>query len=114
MITPLPPRLILLPGLGIDERLFEPQRALRARIEVPAWLRFEVEETMEHYAQRMVETIDQSSPFFLGGVSFGGMLALEMAKYLKPQAVIAIAACRAGREVAWPFRMGGEGLPWMS
>ena len=41
-----------------------------------------------HHARRA------SVPLVLGGVSFGGMLAYEMARHLKPDAVVLIASCR--------------------
>ena len=72
-------RLIMLPGLGADERLFEPQRAAFPGLEVPPWLPHEPEESLDAYARRMAATIWPSEHFYIGGASFGGMVALEMA-----------------------------------
>jgi pimeloyl-ACP methyl ester carboxylesterase len=89
-------QLILLPGLGADHRLFEPQRAAFPQLIVPPWIPPQKNESLPQYAKRMAETVTPSRdvPLVLGGVSFGGMLAYEMARHLKPDAVVLIASCR--------------------
>jgi hypothetical protein len=59
----------------------------------------------------MAETVAPSrdGPLILGGVSFGGMLAYEMARYLKPAAVVLIASCRR-RESLRPSHVKARGL----
>jgi pimeloyl-ACP methyl ester carboxylesterase len=96
------PRLVMLPGMGCDGRLFYPQRrGLRAvgRIEVPRWLPASKGETFADYARRMAELVDTGEPFYLGGISMGGMVALEMARHLRPKAVLLIGASRSGAGV---------------
>jgi pimeloyl-ACP methyl ester carboxylesterase len=89
-------QLILLPGLGADHRLLEPQRAAFPQLIVPPWIPPRKNESLPQYAQRMAEMVEPAhdAPLVLGGVSFGGMLAYEMARYLKPKAVVLIASCR--------------------
>jgi len=70
-------RLVFLPGLGADARLFDPQRAVFPEIEVPPWLPYREEESLADYARRMAATVTLSANMYLGGVSFGGMVALE-------------------------------------
>src|SRR5688572_26333760 len=78
--------LVLIPGLGSDAALYEPQRrALGDRLVVPAWLApLNERETLESYARRMAEVIKGDprvvKPYFVGGISFGGMLAAEIAE----------------------------------
>jgi pimeloyl-ACP methyl ester carboxylesterase len=104
-------QLILLPGLGADYRLLEPQRAAFPQLIVPPWIPPQSNESLPHYAKRMAETITPSrdAPLILGGVSFGGMLAYEMARYLKPDAVVLIASCR-NRESLRPVYAPGRWL----
>ncbi len=94
-------QLILLPGLGADDRLLEPQRAAFPQLIVPPWIPPQKNESLPQYATRMAETVTPSrdAPLVLGGVSFGGMLAYEMARYLKPDAVVLIASCRSRERV---------------
>ena len=93
-------RLILLPGLGADARLFEPQREAIPGLEVPTWLPHRDGESLPDYARRMVDSIDPREPYYLGGTSFGGMVALEMARHLNPTAIFLIASCRSGQAIA--------------
>jgi pimeloyl-ACP methyl ester carboxylesterase len=95
-----PIRTIMLPGLGADVRLFDPQRAVLPRLEVPTWLPNREEETLAEYGRRMAATIDTTEPFYLGGASFGGMVAQEMARHVRPRGVLLIASCRRGEAIA--------------
>ena len=100
-----PNRLILLPGLGADARQFTPQREVVAHLEVPRWIEPTDGEPLSHYAKRMADTLDVSTPFFLGGASFGGMVALEMARHVRPEAILLIGSCRS--VVAIPSSLRG-------
>jgi pimeloyl-ACP methyl ester carboxylesterase len=102
-------RLILLPGLGADERMYAPQRGAFPHLEVPRWVTPRPRESLPDYARRMAAQIDTSDPFFLGGSSFGGMVALEMARHARPRAVFLIGSCRAAAaSVPWMFRVAGR------
>lgn len=106
-------QLILLPGLGADYRLLEPQRAAFPQLVVPPWIPPLGNESFPSYAARMAETVSatRDRPLILGGVSFGGMLAFEMARHLKPDAVVLIASCRTGRSVRPVFLLARRLLP---
>ncbi|MBN1395941.1 MAG: alpha/beta hydrolase [Pirellulales bacterium] len=106
-------QLVLLPGLGADWRLFEPQRRVFPQIIVPWWIPPRRKESLPDYAARMSETITptRDSPLVLGGVSFGGMLAYEMARRLRPAVVVLIASCRARRGLRPIYRLGRGLLP---
>ncbi len=95
-------RLILLPGLGADARLFAPQRSAFPRLEVPAWLPHEADESLQQYAERMAAAVNPGAPYYLGGASFGGMVALEMVRHLRPppRAVFLMASGRSGQCIA--------------
>ena len=69
------PLVILLPGLGADERLFVSQRDVWPDLVVPRWLRPELGEDLARYAARLAEQLLVSRPLVLGGCSFGGMVA---------------------------------------
>lgn len=99
------PRLILLPGMGTDQRLIEPQRQLEATLEVPPWLPPKRGESLAHYGRRMAEAVRPEPPYFLGGISLGGMVALEMARHLEPRAVFLIGSCRCGKVIPRPLRL---------
>jgi pimeloyl-ACP methyl ester carboxylesterase len=89
------PRLVLFAGLGADERLFARQRRLRASIEVVKWIDPHPRESFADYGRRIAQTIRSPRPFYVAGVSLGGMIALEVARCVDPIAVILIASCRS-------------------
>ena len=96
----LPFQLILLPGLGTDRRLFEPQRSAFPDLLVPPWIVPEKKEKLPDYAARLAKTIAPGRrPLILGGSSFGGMVAWEMARYLEPRAVVLIGSCRSPKSL---------------
>lgn len=87
--------LILLPGLGGDHRQFELQKAAFPDLLVPPWIVPGRKETLPDYAARLAGTIPPASPMILGGSSFGGMVAYEMARHLRPDAVVLLGSCRS-------------------
>jgi pimeloyl-ACP methyl ester carboxylesterase len=89
-------RLLLLPGVGADGRLFEAQRSCAADVDVIEWIEPATrDESLGQYASRLAATIDTARPFVIGGASFGGMVALELARHVRPLAVILVASCRS-------------------
>ena len=79
-------KVYLLPGLGADERIF---RHLQPRLHAPSqvlpWLTPIPHETLPHYVARMAEGVVPNEPCLLVGVSFGGVVALEICR-LRPLA----------------------------
>ena len=105
-------RLILLPGVSGDPRLLAPQReAFPDAVETPAWIAPEPGESLERYARRWAEQLrrdDDPRPTFLGGVGFGGVLAMHMAEVLEPEAVILIASCRSSDDVPLRYELAAK------
>ncbi len=108
-------QLMLLPGLGADARLFEPQKAAFPQLVVPPWIPPARNESLAAYAARMAETLQPSpsAPWILGGVSMGGMIAYEIARHRKPDAVVMIASCRTREGLRHSFRAGSPLMPWL-
>jgi pimeloyl-ACP methyl ester carboxylesterase len=61
-------------------------------------------ESIGHYAWRLARDVEPRDNLWIGGMSFGGMLALEAARYLKPRGVFLIASTRYGSNHAMLFR----------
>ena len=93
------PPLILLPGLGGDERLFSPQRAAFPELIVPKWIKPRRGERLAEYASRFAEVINPGRDCFIGGVSFGGVVALELAALFDVRECFLIGSIRSPREI---------------
>jgi pimeloyl-ACP methyl ester carboxylesterase len=79
---PTDPPLILFSGMGADKRVFAPQAAAFPGLVVPRWIAPLAAESLAGYAGRLAKEIDPARPCFVGGASFGGMVALEVARHL--------------------------------
>ena len=80
MMNELP--LILLPGLGADSRMFSSLATGLPPIVTPRWIEPHRGESLVDYARRFAEVIDPGRPFYIGGASFGGVMAQEVAALL--------------------------------
>jgi hypothetical protein len=105
-------RLILFSGLGLDARYVTPPFPLQFELYVPPWIDPLPDESLESYAQRIIPTlpIDDTQEYYIGGVSFGGMVALEVSRHQNPRAVFLISSCPSYRQVSWLVRMPGKFL----
>ena len=92
-------QLVLLPGLGADHRQWGPQEVAFSGLMVPPWIPQLRGDTLPTYAARLAETVPREKPLILGGSSFGGMLACEMARHLQPRAVILVGSCRSPKSL---------------
>ena len=98
----LPP-LILLSGMGADGRFFREQRPCFANLITPHWIRHRQGDSLASYAERMARRIDPGCTCYVGGASFGGMVALEMARHLDAKACFLIGSIRSSGEL--PLRL---------
>lgn len=86
-------KVYLIPGLAADKRVFRHIRLPEGYEEVCMdWISPEPRESLKDYALRMAEQINPEEPFVLAGLSFGGMLAVEIAKRITPHKLILIAS----------------------
>lgn len=99
----LPP-MLLLPGLGADRRLFDRQRAAFPALTVPDWIAPERGESLADYGRRMAEAARAGGARWIGGSSFGGMVALEMSRHMPVDGVILIGSCRTPSAIAGKLR----------
>ena len=92
-------------GLAADKRLFN-NVTLPANIKVKhvEWLEPKKAEALESYCRRLATQIDTSSDFSLVGISFGGMVAVEMNKFLKPEKTILISSITTSQNMPAFYR----------
>ena len=99
--------IYLLPGMGTDQQLFALQRSKFPQVIVPEWLTPEKKESLSHFSRRMAASLNESGPCLVGGVSFGGLVALEMAQYLDARACVLISSLKSPRELPLWARIAG-------
>lgn len=85
-------------GLGTDGRIFGHLEVGHPIIPI-RWIEPEKDESLKSYAIRLMDQIDTDQPFGLLGVSFGGMLVVEIAKHTHPQKVILISSAAVYQEL---------------
>lgn len=94
----------MMPGFGSDERVFSRLKIRQADTVSLRYLVPEKRESIAAYARRMAAQIDTTRPFALLGVSFGGMVAVEMSKFLRPQHIILVASAKTRDELPARYR----------
>lgn len=105
MPSPLP--LILLPGLGTDARLYALQKTAFPQLIVPEWIPPKWNESLPRYAERMAAEVNSCGPCYIGGTSFGGMVALEMTRHIPARACFLMSTIHSARELPLWMRVMG-------
>jgi hypothetical protein len=99
-------RIYAISGLGADERVYS-ELALNYELIHIKWIRPSKNESLDKYAIRLCESINQNEPFGIIGLSFGGMIATEIAKVLKPKFTILISSAETKYELRRIYRIFG-------
>lgn len=100
-------KLYAFSGLGADHRVYHSTN-LNAELEVVPWLPPENNESLENYAQRLAETIDAKEDYGLIGMSFGGMIVMEIAKILHPTFTVVVSTSTTKYELPYALRIIGK------
>jgi pimeloyl-ACP methyl ester carboxylesterase len=91
-------RLVLFSGMGADRRLFRSIKIPEAEIVTPDHSEPVHGETLFQYASRVANNLNIRPVDIVGGVSFGGMLAGEIAQQRPVAGLILLGSClRPGR-----------------
>lgn len=101
--------LYIISGLATDERVFKNIHFPEfVEVHFIAWKKPLRKETLDAYVDRLIKEIDQSKPFVLLGLSFGGVIAQEMAKKIDPLETVIISSITSAKEIPWYFRLVGK------
>jgi pimeloyl-ACP methyl ester carboxylesterase len=71
---------------------------------VPKWIEPLNDEDLSSYAGRMARHLSVNCPCFVGGTSFGGFVALEMARHMHAKACFLIGSVKSSEELPWRVR----------
>jgi hypothetical protein len=101
--------LYFISGLGADKRIFQNLMLPDTfKIHYIEWLTVSENETMESYCKRLSSQIDRDQPFSLIGLSFGGVIAIELSKLLAPVQTVLISSFCFKKEVPWFYILIGK------
>jgi pimeloyl-ACP methyl ester carboxylesterase len=99
--------LYIFSGLGADERVFQ-------RLDFSGFSTTFIKlivpmnnETIENYATRLLDQITTTKPTLIG-LSFGGLIAVEIAKHIDTEKVILIASAKTNKEIPFYYRFAGQ------
>lgn len=99
-------KLFCIPGFGVDDKIFG-NLSLNADLRFINWLDPLPKETLTEYAKRMASNIDEDEPVILG-ISFGGMIAQEIAKFRPVKQIILVSSIKSRRELTCQLRLAGR------
>lgn len=71
------------------------------------WITPEKNESMQEYATRLRMQVKDMRPVLIG-LSFGGMIAQEIAKQIDTEKVLIISSVRTGKELPFIYRLAGK------
>lgn len=96
--------IYFLSGLGADERIFRWLRYDGYQPKHIRWIAPEKGESIEAYALRLAEQIEEDNPIIVG-LSFGGMIAVELGKQINAEKVILLSSVKQVSEVPFYFKL---------
>ena len=99
--------IYLFSGLGADESVFQRLDFSNYSTTFIKWIAPLDQETIEHYATRLIEQIPTAKPILIG-LSFGGIMAIEVAKQIDTAKVILIASAKTKKEIPFYYRIAGR------
>jgi pimeloyl-ACP methyl ester carboxylesterase len=91
-------------GLGADERVFHRLQLAGFRAVHIHWEPPQQGEQLDHYARRLKGQIRTEHPILVG-LSFGGLVAIEIAKQSDPTQVILLSSIKTAKEIPIYFRL---------
>lgn len=93
-------------GQAADEKIFENlSLPPNTKVRHVQWMEPLLKESLPHYCQRLCDQIDTSEAFVLIGVSFGGIVSVELNKLIRPKEVIIISSIATKNELPTIFKL---------
>jgi pimeloyl-ACP methyl ester carboxylesterase len=93
-------------GLGADHRAFQNLQIPGYQLIPIIWQPISAKETLESYTKKLSHQIPEKNPILMG-LSFGGIIAVEMAKQMQTKKVIIISSIKNDNELPFYFKFLG-------
>ena len=99
--------IYLLSGLGADHRIYEFVDFTGYHVHHVTWIKPLKDEKIENYARRLLEQIPDAKPTLIG-VSFGGVMCVEIGKIIDTEKIILISSVRHVDQVPSRYKTIGK------
>jgi pimeloyl-ACP methyl ester carboxylesterase len=94
-------------GLGADEKVFSNLQLPGYNIVFLPWLIPTLNESIEGYAKKMLASIHEPNPILMG-LSFGGMMCVEIAKLMPVKHIVIISSIKTNIELPLWMKVCGK------
>ena len=102
-MTPI--HIYCMPGMAASPKIFEYLKfPMNFQIHLLSWIPPVKNEPLSDYAKRMCKRVVHKNPILLG-VSFGGILVQEMAKYVSVKKIVIVSSIKSKGELPLPMKM---------
>jgi hypothetical protein len=98
--------LYIFSGLGADKRVFKYLDFSKYNATFIDWIHPIYNESTEDYAKRLTKQITSEKPILIG-LSFGGIMAVEVGKIIESKKIILIASAKNKSEIPFYYRLAG-------
>jgi len=98
-------KIYFISGMGANSKVFERLKFDGYELNFIEWLIPEKDESIEEYAHRMAKNIDISEPVILIGMSFGGIMIQEIAKFINAQKLVLVSTVKLRKELPIIYRI---------
>jgi len=103
----LPKHIYIFSGLGADEKAFQQLDLDAYQVTHIQWIKPADDESIEAYAGRLIEQVITSKPVLMG-LSFGGLMAIEVSKHISTEKIVLISSVKTKKEIPLPYRIMGK------
>lgn len=100
-------QILVFSGLGADERVFQHIDWGDNDIIHVSWVEPLKNERIEDYARRLIAPYQTRKPVLVG-LSFGGIVAIEVSKHIAFERILLLSSVKHHREIPWYMRIVGR------
>lgn len=105
--------IYLVTGLGTDAAIFSLQKMAFPQIQVIELPEPLAGEALPDYGRRLAESLAQRGPCLIGGISMGGMVALEMSRHLDARGCFLISSLKGREQLPLWAWLGRPVMRWL-
>ena len=105
------PSFIIFPGLGANKDLDKYHQTIGSKRQWIEWEDPSGVNSVQEYAQRLEHQIRRTDDIFYIGISFGGLVCLEMSRILKPRGIFHLGSLQSAKEISTVIRLFSNFVP---